>query len=125
MNSLGRASEDYLEAVLILEKQSGHVRSIDVANYLGVSKASVSTAMKALQKVGYITKRTVTHLELTEIGRKIAEQIYERHCFFTERLIAVGVEPSRAEADACKIEHVISAESFQILKDYYSAKVEG
>ena len=81
--------------------------------------------MKALQKVGYITKRTVTHLELTEIGRKIAEQIYERHCFFTERLIAVGVEPSRAEADACKIEHVISAESFQILKDYYSAKVEG
>ena len=95
---LHASGEDYLEAILVLHKKMGMVRSVDVARHLEVTKPSVY------------------FLHLTDVGREVAEQIYEKHLFFTERLIAAGVDPKTAEQDACRIEHVISEESFQRLK---------
>ena len=109
--------EDYLEAVLMIQQRHGYVRCVDVAEQLGVSKHSVSRAVKELSKSGHIVKKPDGTLSLTEIGLQLAEQIYEKHRFFTEQLIAVGVDPKTAEQDACSIEHAISAESFQKLKD--------
>ena len=132
------SGEMYLEAILVLAKKSGYVRSIDVSEYLGYSKPSVSRAMGILREGGYIlmekdgaitltdsgTKLADTiyeryFLHLTDVGREVAEQIYEKHRFFTDRLIAAGVDPATAERDACRIEHVISDESFQAIKQYY------
>lgn len=113
---LHASGEDYLEAILILQKQRGTVRSVDVARHLDVSKPSVSHAVATLKDGGFLTMDDGFFLHLTNIGREVAEQIYEKHRFFTERLIAAGVDPETAEADACRIEHVISEESFQRLK---------
>ena len=110
------SGEDYLEAVLILQKQKGTVRSVDVARHLDVSKPSVCHAVATLKNGGFLTMDDGFFLHLTNIGREVAEQIYEKHRFFTERLIAAGVDPKTAEADACRIEHVISEESFRRLK---------
>ena len=109
--------EDSLEAVLMIQQRHSYVRCVDVAEQLGVSKHSVSRAVKELSKSGHIVKKPDGTLSLTEIGLQLAEQIYEKHRFFTEQLIAVGVDPKTAEQDACSIEHAISAESFQKLKD--------
>ncbi len=114
---LTSSMEDYLEAVLMIQQRHGYVRCVDVAEQLGVSKHSVSRAVKELSKSGHIVKKPDGTLSLTEIGLQLAEQIYEKHRFFTEQLIAVGVDPKTAEQDACSIEHAISAESFQKLKD--------
>ena len=114
------SGEDYLEAVLILQKKKGTVRSVDVARYLEVSKPSVSHAVTTLRDGGFLTMDEDCFLHLTDIGREVAEQIYEKHRFFTERLIAAGVAPETAERDACRIEHVISDESFQCLKEAMS-----
>lgn len=110
------SGEDYLEAVLILQQKNGYVRSIDVARHLGVSKPSVSNAVTLLRKSGLLTMDGSYYLHLTPIGFEIAKKIYERHCFFKELLISVGVDPAVAEYDACQMEHAISAESFDKLK---------
>ena len=113
---LRASGEDYLEAVLVLQKQKGMVRSVDVARHMDVSKPSVCHAVATLKNGGFLTMDDGFFLHLTNIGREVAEQIYEKHRFFTERLIAAGVDPETAEADACRIEHVISEESFRRLK---------
>ena len=113
---LHASGEDYLEAVLVLQKQKGMVRSVDIARHMDVSKPSVCHAVATLKDGGFLTMDDGFFLHLTNIGREVAEQIYEKHRFFTECLIAAGVDPETAEADACRIEHVISDESFQCLK---------
>ena len=110
------SGEDYLEAVLVLQKEKGMVRSVDVARHMDVSKPSVCHAVATLKNGGFLTMDDGFFLHLTNIGREVAEQIYEKHRFFTERLIAAGVDSEIAEADACRIEHVISEESFRRLK---------
>ena len=102
------SGEDYLEAILVLHKKTGMVRSVDVARHLDVSKPSVCHAVATLKGGGFLTMDEDYLLHLTDIGREVAEQIYEKHRFFTERLIAAGVDPETAERDACRIEHVIS-----------------
>ena len=116
MKKLHASGEDYLEAILVLQKQKGMVRSVDMARHMGVSKPSMCHAVATLKNGGFLTMDDGFFLHLTNIGREVAEQIYEKHRFFTERLIAAGVDPETAEADACRIEHVISEESFQPLK---------
>ena len=116
MKKLHASGEDYLEAILVLQKQKGMVRSVDMARHMGVSKPSVCHAVATLKNGGFRTMDDGFFLHLTNIGREVAEQIYEKHRFFTERLIAAGVDPEIAEADACRIEHVISEESFRRLK---------
>ena len=114
---LHASGEDYLEAVLILQKKQGMVRSIDLARYMGFSKPSISHAVGVLKNGGFLTVDDDGFLHLTVIGREIAEKIYERHQFFTEQLVAAGVDRETAEQDACRIEHVISDTSFQKLKE--------
>ena len=114
---LHASGEDYLETVLVLQKKLGMVRSVDVARHMEVSKPSVCHAVATLRDGGFLTMDEAHFLHLTDVGREVAEKIYERHCFFTEQLIAAGVDPRTAEADTCRIEHVISNESFQKLKD--------
>ena len=111
------SGEDYLETILVLQKKLGMVRSVDVARHMGVSKPSVCVAVNALKDGGFLTMDEDHFLHLTDVGREVAEKIYERHCFFTEQLIAAGVDPRIAEADACRIEHIISDESFSRLKE--------
>ena len=110
------SGEDYLEAVLVLQKEKGMVRSVDVARHLEVTKPSVCHAVATLRDGGFLTMDSDYFLHLTDVGRKVAEQIYEKHRFFTERLIEAGVDTETAERDACRIEHVISDESFRRLK---------
>ena len=111
------SGEDYLEAILVLQKKMGMVRSIDLARHMGFSKPSVSHAVGVLKNGGFLTMDEDHFLHLTDVGREVAEKIFERHCFFTEQLIAAGVDPKTAEADACRIEHIISDESFSRLKE--------
>ena len=115
------SGEDYLEAILVLQKKMGMVRSVDVARHLEVSKPSVSHAVATLRDGGFLTMDEDHFLHLTDVGREVAEQIYEKHRFFTDRLIEAGVDPETAERDACRMEHVISQESFERLRDTYNA----
>ena len=119
---LHASGEDYLETILVLQKKLGMVRSVDVSRHMGVSKPSVCYAVGVLRDGGFLTMDEDHFLHLTDIGWEVAEKIYERHCFFTEQLIAAGVDPKTAEADACRMEHNISIESFEKLRDYYSSK---
>ena len=114
---LHASGEDYLETILVLQKKTGMVRSVDVARHMEVSKPSVCHAVATLRDGGFLTMDEANFLHLTAVGRKVAEKIYERHCFFTEQLIAAGVDPRIAEVDACRIEHIISNESFSRLKE--------
>lgn len=111
------SGEDYLEAVLMLQKEKGMVRSIDLARHMGYSKPSISHAVGLLRDGGFLTVDGDGFLHLTDTGREVAEKIYERHQFFTERLVAVGVDREIAEEDACRMEHAISDTSFQKLKE--------
>lgn len=113
------SGEMYLEAILVLAKKSGYVRSIDVSEYLGYSKPSVSRAMGILREGGYILVEKDGAITLTVSGKKLAETIYERHTVLSELLIRLGVDEKTATDDACRIEHVISDESFQAIKQYY------
>ena len=113
------SGEMYLEAILVLAKKSGYVRSIDVSEYLGYSKPSVSRAMGILREGGYILVEKGGAITLTDSGKKLAEIIYERHTVLSELLIRLGVDEKTATDDACRIEHVISDESFQAIKQYY------
>ena len=121
---LHASGEDYLEAILVLQKEKGMVRSVDVARHMEVSKPSVCHAVATLQDGGFLTMDEDHFLHLTDVGREIAEKIYERHCFFTEQLIAAGVDLETAERDACRIEHVISDETFRRLKEKYQSESE-
>ena len=107
------SGEDYLEAILVLQKKLGMVRSVDVARHMEVSKPSVCHAVATLRDGGFLTMGEDHFLHLTDVGREVAERIYERHCFFTEQLIAAG---KTAEADACRIEHIISQDSFEKIR---------
>ena len=112
------SGEDYLETILVLQKKLGMVRSVDVARHMEMSKPSVCHAVATLRDGDFLTMDEDHFLHLTDVGREVAEKIYERHCFFTEQLIiAAGVDPKTAEADACRIEHIISDESFSRLKE--------
>lgn len=106
--SLTSSMEDYLEAVLVLQQKHGYIRCVDVAGYLGVTKPSVSRAVKELSKKKCLLKKDDGTLSLTEQGRQIAQQIYEKHQFFTKQLIEAGVPRDIAVQDACRLEHVIS-----------------
>ena len=118
------SGEDYLETILILHREMGMVRSVDVSRHMAVSKPSVCHAVAVLQEGGFLAVDGDHFLHLTEQGRIIAEKIYERHRFFTDRLIEAGVDPKTAEADACRIEHVISDETFHRLKEKYQSESE-
>ena len=118
------SGEDYLEAVLVLQHKQGMVRSVDVARHLEVTKPSVCHAVATLRDGGFLTMDSDYFLHLTDVGREVAEQIYEKHRFFTDRLIEAGVDPVTAEKDACRMEHVISQESFERLRDAYKTKNE-
>lgn len=121
---LHASGEDYLEAVLVLQKEKGMVRSVDVARHMDVSKPSVCHAVATLRDGGFLTMDEDYFLHLTDAGLEVAEQIYEKHRFFTDRLIEAGVDPETAERDACWMEHVISQESFEHLRDAYKTKKE-
>ena len=110
------SGEDYLEAVLVLQKKKGMVRSVDLARHMEFSKPSISHAVGVLKNGGFLTVDEDGYFHLTEDRREVAEKIYERHQFFTEQLVAVGVDRETAERDACRIEHAISEEAFQKLK---------
>lgn len=112
------SAENYLETILILSKKLPVVRSVDIANELGFKKPSVSIAMKNLREKEYITVMKPGYIYLTDSGREIAEMIYERHRFLTDWLASLGVDPEVAAEDACRIEHVISKESFEALKTH-------
>ena len=105
--SLTSSMEDYLEAVLVLQQKHGYIRCVDVAGYLGVTKPSVSRAVKELSKKKCLLKKDDGTLSLTEQGRQIAQQIYEKHQFFTKQLIEAGVPRDIAVQDACRLEHVM------------------
>lgn len=109
---LHASGEDYLEAVLILQKKQGMVRSVDLARHMAFSKPSISHAVGVLKNGGFLTVDNDGFLHLTAIGRETAEKIYEKHQFFMAHLIELGIDPKIAEVDACKIEYVISEESY-------------
>ena len=110
------SAENYLETILILKNKNGAVRSIDIANELGFSKPSVSVAMKNLRENGYIEVDSSGYNTLLDSGRKIAEKIYERHTTLSKWLVSLGVDAKTAAEDACRIEHIISSESFEAIK---------
>lgn len=110
------SAENYLETILILKNKNGAVRSIDIANELGFSKPSVSVAMKNLRENGYIEVDSSGYITLLDSGRQIAEKIYERHTTISKWLVSLGVDAKTAAEDACRIEHIISSESFEAIK---------
>ena len=114
--------EDYLKAILVLQKKTGEVHSVDVARYLGFTKPSVSNAVSLLSTEGYLYVDKDYILHLTEKGQETAEKILDRHCFFTEQLVALGVDRQTAMEDACRLEHAISDTSFQKLKEHFGHK---
>ena len=114
-NDIGKSAEDYLESMVILKEKNGYVRSVDIAGFLGVTKPSVSNAMKRLREEGYIEMDRSGFITVTDKGMDIAEKIYTRHKKLTDYFIALGVDPEVAEDDACKIEHDISDQTFEAL----------
>ena len=116
------SAENYLESIFVIKKQKGFVRSIDIANDLGVSKPSVSVAMKNFREEGYITVDPDGYIYLTDKGLEIANRVYERHEIISEALMAIGVSKESALVDSCKIEHVISEESFLRIKEFVANK---
>ena len=118
------SSENYLETILILSNKLPVVRSVDVANELDFKKSSVSIAMKNLKSNGHITVTDAGFIYLTESGREIAEKVYERHRFISSWLISLGVPEDIATEDACKMEHIISNESYAAIKDYIKANTK-
>lgn len=116
------SAEDYLESILMLSQSKEHVRSIDIVRKMELSKPSVSVAMKKLRENGYINMDSEGYITLTDDGLKIAEKIYERHEFISHWLEDLGVHKDVAMADACRIEHVLSDETFDAIKKKYSGR---
>jgi len=115
---LQESAEMYLETILILSHKSPAVRSVDIAEALDYKKPSISVAMKKLRENGYISMGGDGYITLTEKGRVVAETIYERHTLFSDWLVELGVDPKTAVMDACRMEHVISVESFDAIKKH-------
>ncbi len=122
--SVHESGEMYLEAIWVLHQKTGFVRSIDVSEYLGYSKPSVSRAMGILRSGEYIVMEADGSINLTQKGQEIAQKIYERHTLMTKLLMHIGVSEETAAADACKLEHAISDESFEALKRYAATVFE-
>ena len=122
--SIHESGEMYLEAILVLSQKNGFVRSIDVSEYLGYSKPSVSRAVGILKKGNYIVVDKDGSLTLTESGKTIAEKIFERHTVLSKLLIKLGVSKDTATADACKMEHAISDESFEAIKRHMAEHLD-
>ena len=118
---LQESGEMYLETIYILSQKSRYVRAIDVGEYMGYSKPSVSRAMGLLKQGGYVVSDDDGYLSLTASGREIAAKIYERHTVLTDLLARLGVDEKTAAADACRIEHVISEQSFQAIRRHVGA----
>lgn len=116
--TLNESAENYLETILMLSKKIPVVRSVDVANELGFKKSSVSIAMKNLREKNHITVTDAGYIYLTDSGKKIAEMVYEKHSVISSWLISIGVSEETALNDACKIEHVLSGESFEAIKKF-------
>lgn len=112
-----QSAEDYLETILMLTQRMGKVRSIDVVNELGFTKASVSIAMKKLRENGYVAVDGEGNLTLLEPGREIAERIYDRHRLLTDFFVKLGVDPAVASEDACKVEHVLSEQTLDKIRE--------
>jgi Mn-dependent DtxR family transcriptional regulator len=119
---LQESGEMYLETILILSRNGGGVRAIDVGEYMGYSKPSVSRALGLLKQGGYVQADAEGYLTLTECGREVAEKIFDRHRLMTEFLVRIGVSRETAEADACRLEHAISDESFEAIKRHVERK---
>ena len=115
---LYESGENYLETILVLKNKNSYVRSIDIAHTLSFSKPSVSRAMSILKKANYITINSEGFIDLTESGEEVAEKIYHRHTMLTEWLTAIGVSPDTASQDACRMEHVISQETFEKIGEH-------
>ena len=120
---INQSAENYLETIYMLVKRQGEVRSIDIANELEYSKPSVSVAMKNLREHGYIQTSPDGYISLTEKGSDIAERMYERHTLITRWLVSLGVSEQTASEDACKIEHVLSAETFEAVKRHAKGEI--
>lgn len=119
------SGEDYLETILLLHNKNGYVRSIDIANELNYTKPSISRAMSILKKSKYIDVDKNGHIILTELGRKTAEKVYERHMVIADFLVAsLGITKENAEKESCRIEHIISEETFQKMKLYLESHAE-
>ena len=118
MKKIHESAENYLETIYMLKAKKGNVRSIDIVNELEFTKPSVSIAMKNLRESGYITMDADGLIALTDKGTEIAEKMYERHTVISDMLIRMGVSEENAVEDACRIEHVISQESFECLKAF-------
>ena len=118
---MNESVENYLETILVLNHRLGNVRSIDIANEMNFKKPSVSVAMKNLRENGFITVGPEGYIHLTESGREVAEKIYERHTTLSSWLVMLGVYPRIAAEDACKIEHDVSAESFEAIKRHINS----
>ena len=114
------SAENYLESILILKNEKGSVRAIDIVNYLGFSKPSVSIALKQLETNGFIIRDEDNHIFLTDSGKEIADSIYERHQLLSKLFVKIGVNEETAKDDACKVEHHISQETFECLKKLYN-----
>ena len=116
------AGEDYLKTIRILQSELGNVRSVDVASRLHVSKPSVCYAVSVLKESNLIFVDDDMFLHLTQAGQEIADKVFERHCFFTDMLTDCGVDPKTAHNDACRLEHAICDQSFQLLKETWKAR---
>ena len=114
-SDVGKSAEDYLDSMIVLKEKNGYIRSVDIAEHLGVTKPSVSNAMKRLREENYIEMNRSGFITLTEKGMEIADKIYTRHKKLTDFFTALGVDPQVAEDDACKIEHDISDETFDAI----------
>lgn len=121
---VGETIENYLETILILSKKNEHVRSIDVANEMGYSKPTISIMMKQLRESDLIDIDSCGHITLTDVGLKISKSVYERHILLTKILMDLGVSEEVAREDACKIEHNLSKDSFNCIKEFYLKKMD-
>ena len=121
--TIHKSAEDYLEAMLMLKEERGYIRSIDVAEKLGVTKPCVSYATKRLRENGYIAMDASGMISLLEPGLEVAQRMYERHKLLSQLLVSLGVDPDTAREDACKIEHDLSVESFAAIRRYASEKL--
>ncbi len=122
--NIQESGEMYLESIYVLNKQHGNVRSIDVCDYLGYSKPSVSRAVGLLKNGGYLIMESDGRLTLTDLGNEIAQKIYQRHTILTKLLVSLGVSEQTAAEDACKLEHHISDETFNAIKKYIQKSKE-
>ena len=116
MKILTKSIEDYIEAIYMIEQEKGNIKSVDISSKLGVSKPAVNKAMNELNRLNLIEKSNYSDIVLTEEGRKLAKKIYDKHTLIYEFLLSIGVSKENAKIDCCKIEHVISDESFEAIK---------